>query len=82
MKSEFYIREKKEKKKLRGRSDKKLLLLMSIILILGSLMVFSAGYPYAKSHYGDGLYYLKRQIIFVIIGRPFQPKCCQRVWVN
>ena len=68
MKSEFYIREKKEKKKLRGRSDKKLLLLMSIILILGSLMVFSAGYPYAKSHYGDGLYYLKRQIIFVIIG--------------
>jgi cell division protein FtsW len=39
-----------------------------ILLTLGTLMVYSAGYPYATSHYGDGAYYIKRQILYLIIG--------------
>ena len=39
-----------------------------ILLAMGTLMVYSAGYPYASSHYGDGAYYIKRQAVFLIIG--------------
>ena len=39
-----------------------------LLLALGTLMVYSAGFPYASSHYGDGAYYIKRQIVFLIIG--------------
>ena len=31
-------------------------------------MVFSASYPYAISHYGDKLYYLKRHFVFLMLG--------------
>ena len=48
--------------------DKKLLLLVLIILTLGTMTVFSASYPYALSRYDDGYYYLKRQIIFLAVG--------------
>ncbi|MBE6674168.1 MAG: putative lipid II flippase FtsW [Ruminococcaceae bacterium] len=58
-----------EKEKLHHKSvDKKLLLLISVLLAFGTVMVFSASFPYASSHYGDGYYYLKRQGIFLIIG--------------
>ena len=39
-----------------------------ILLILGAMMVYSAGYPYALSHYDDGAYYIKRQGIYIGIG--------------
>ena len=58
-----------EKVKVRRKSvDKGLLLLIIILLALGTIMVFSASFPYAASHYGDGYYYIKRQGIFLIIG--------------
>lgn len=41
---------------------------LTVLLILGALMVYSAGYPYAISHYGDGWYYIKRHLIFLLIG--------------
>ena len=58
-----------EKVKVRRKSvDKGLLLLIIILLALGTIMVFSASFPYAASYYGDGYYYIKRQGIFLIIG--------------
>ncbi len=73
MKSIIKIGKKDEKKEnesknKKNRVDIKLLTLLLIILSLGTLMVFSASYPYASSHYNDSLYYIKRQIIFLVIG--------------
>lgn len=65
---QLFKTEKKNKNKKRARIDFKFLTLLLIILCLGSLMVFSASYPYASSHFHDGFYYVKRQIIFLAIG--------------
>lgn len=65
---QLFRTEKKNKIKKRARIDFKFLTLLLIILCLGSLMVFSASYPYASSHFHDGFYYVKRQIIFLAIG--------------
>ena len=48
--------------------DRLFLCVVIILLTLGTLMVYSAGYPYASSHYGDGAYYIKRQAVFLLIG--------------
>ena len=56
------------KKNLKSKVDNKLLILIISLLTLGTIMVFSASYPYALSHYGDGYYYLKRQAVFLLIG--------------
>ena len=47
------------------------LITLFILLTLGAMMVYSAGYPYAISHYGDGGYYIKRQLLFLTIGLIF-----------
>ena len=51
-----------------GRVDALLIFVLAALLTLGTLMIASASYPYANSHYGDGGYYIKRQIIFLSIG--------------
>ena len=56
-----------EKKQL-AVCDKGLLTLIIVLICLGTVMIFSAGYPYASQHYGDGYYYVKRQLIFLTIG--------------
>ena len=38
------------------------------ISLFGTLMVFSAGYAYAHARYGDGAYFMKRQVIWLVIG--------------
>lgn len=48
--------------------DKTMTLIIFLLLIFGSVMVFSASAPYAKSNYGDGYYFVKRQIFWVMIG--------------
>lgn len=48
--------------------DRELLILTLILLALGTVMVYSASYPYASSHFGDKLYYLKRHCVFLTIG--------------
>lgn len=58
----------KVKKRQENKIDKKLLFLTICLLTFGTIIVFSASYPYALSHYGDGFYFLKRQCIFLIIG--------------
>ncbi|MBE6663049.1 MAG: cell division protein FtsW [Ruminococcaceae bacterium] len=62
------INEKLINKTAKKRVDIKLFCLILIILTLGSLMIFSASFPYAKSHYQDGYYYIKRHLIFLTIG--------------
>ncbi len=39
-----------------------------MIAIFGSFMVFSAGSAYAEFRYGDSLFFLKRQVIWLILG--------------
>lgn len=56
------------KKSIKPKVDYGFLFLLVIILILGSLMIFSASYPYATAHYHDGLYYVKRHAIFLVVG--------------
>lgn len=48
--------------------DKFLVVSVLIISTFGTLMVFSAGAPYAYARYGDGSYFMKRQIIWLILG--------------
>ncbi|MBQ7760824.1 MAG: cell division protein FtsW [Clostridia bacterium] len=59
---------KKVKSKGKNKIDYRFFSLLLIILFLGSVMVFSASYPYASSHFHDGFYYVKRQAVFLAIG--------------
>lgn len=68
MKTEFLENKNKKNKKKIPPLDFKLLTILTIILTLGTLMIFSASYPYAQSYYNDGAYYIKRQLIFLILG--------------
>ena len=52
----------------KGRIDGIFLLLVLIISAYGSIMVFSAGGPYAEARYGDSLYFVKKQIVWLILG--------------
>ncbi len=75
-----YEREKKASSK-RGRRkinfsllnigkgiDVPFVLLMLVLLAIGITMMFSASYPVAYYEIGDSYYYLKRQLIFALIG--------------
>ena len=48
--------------------DKPMAVIIFLLLTFGSVMVFSASMPYAKSNYGDEYYFVKRQIFWVIVG--------------
>ncbi len=48
--------------------DIPMLCIIITLLIFGSVMVFSASFPYAESNYGDGYYFVKRQIFWAILG--------------
>ena len=39
-----------------------------ILAAFGTVMVYSAGYAYAALRYDDGLYFVKRQILWLVIG--------------
>ncbi len=56
--------------KFKGVRAADLFLLISVILlaIFGTAMVFSAGEPYAEARYGDGAYFKKRQLIWILLG--------------
>lgn len=47
-----------------------LVFLFSVLLlsVLGSLAVFSAGHAYAEFRYGDGMYFVKKQLIWLALG--------------
>lgn len=50
------------------RFDSLFILSVVLIVIYGSLMVFSAGGAYAEARYGDSLYFVKKQTIWLLIG--------------
>lgn len=43
-------------------------LLVIGVLVIGLVMMFSASYPYAFHKYGDSYYFIKRQLIFALLG--------------
>ncbi|MBQ7352883.1 MAG: cell division protein FtsW [Clostridia bacterium] len=59
---------KKEKKHIKNEIDKVYLILILVLLAFGTAMVFSASYPNAVKKFNDGFYYLKRQVLFLLIG--------------
>ena len=44
------------------------LLIVALLATYGTLMVFSAGYYYAETRYGDEFYFIKRQALWLVIG--------------
>ncbi len=57
-----------KKKKKQGSLDLAFLLIVSILVIFGLVMVFSASHVAAFSEEGDSLYYIKKQFIFAVVG--------------
>ena len=51
-----------------GRYDVFFTIVVILLAIYGSIMVFSAGYAYADFRYGDGLYFVKRQTVWLLFG--------------
>ena len=50
------------------RIDTLFLLAVILITAYGTMMVFSAGTAYAEARYGDSLYFIKKQTIWLLIG--------------
>lgn len=48
--------------------DRILMVLVLALISIGSIIVFSASYPYAISQGHDSYYYVRRQVIFVALG--------------
>lgn len=42
--------------------------IIAIMLLIGNYMVYDASYVFASYHFNDAFYYLKRQILFSVIG--------------
>ncbi|MCQ2423413.1 MAG: putative lipid II flippase FtsW [Clostridia bacterium] len=60
--------EQKSAVRVKGGIDRIFLALVIILLCLGSIMVFSASYPYAETKFGDSMYFIRRQLIFAAAG--------------
>ncbi len=56
------------KRKRLGSGDFLLVLLMAALVMFGIIMVFSASYYSAISDYGDPYYYLKKEIMWAVLG--------------
>jgi len=48
--------------------DRPMLIIVLMLVAFGSIMVFSASYAYAYSRYGDSTYFIKKQLLWVMIG--------------
>ncbi len=48
--------------------DRVMLIIICILICIGSVMVFSASYAFAQTRYNDSMHFLKKQIMFVIMG--------------
>ena len=52
-----------------GGVDRPFLVTVILLLCLGTVMVFSASYPYANANFkGDSYHFAKRQILFALAG--------------
>ena len=59
---------RKDRKNNNYSIDRIFLLIVILLSIYGTLMVITAGYAYAEFRYGDSLYFVKRQLIWLVIG--------------
>ncbi|MBQ4647820.1 MAG: putative lipid II flippase FtsW [Clostridia bacterium] len=51
-----------------GEVDRPFLIILTVLICIGSVMVFSASYPSAEAKYGDSFYFARRQLLFVFLG--------------
>ncbi|MDD4125863.1 MAG: putative peptidoglycan glycosyltransferase FtsW [Eubacteriales bacterium] len=51
-----------------GEVDRPFMFLVIALVCIGSIMVFSASYAYARTWYHDSYYFAKKQIQYVVIG--------------
>lgn len=51
-----------------GGIDRPFLICVILLLCMGTVMVFSASYPYAKENFGDSYRFAKMQIIYALAG--------------
>ena len=49
-------------------ADLPLIVTVLILALFGTLMVFSAGHAYAYARYNDGSYFMKRQVLWLVVG--------------
>ena len=54
--------------RLRAGVDRPMLIIIIVLLCFGSVMVFSASYAYAYDKTGDSYFYIRKQIVFLLIG--------------
>ena len=52
----------------KNRFDRLFFITVLFLALFGTVMVFSAGYAYASFRYDDGLYFVKRQSLWLVIG--------------
>ncbi len=52
----------------KSKTDKVFALAVILVTLYGTLMVFSAGTAYAETRYGDSLYFVKKQTVWLILG--------------
>ncbi len=50
-----------------SKFDPLLLFIIITLTVYGSIMVFSSGYAYADFRYGDSLYFIKRQLVWIAL---------------
>lgn len=63
----FYANIKNKMQK-RGHVDYAVLFTTIALTVFGLLMLFSASFYYGQNRFGDGYYYLKRQLVGVVVG--------------
>ncbi len=52
----------------RGRPDITLFIVAIILVVIGTVMIYSSSSIIALEKYGDGYHYIKKQILFVLLG--------------
>ena len=74
-KEKFFIRPSRQRKMKNAKwfsigmgIDLPFCLIILILLIVGTIMMFSASYAFSYYTVGDSYFYLKRQILFIVIG--------------
>ena len=68
IKAVFKNKKIRNKKRFESGVDPILVLLIITLSLFGTVMVGSAGYPYAHFRYGDGFFFIKKQLVFLALG--------------
>ena len=54
--------------RIKGGFDRPMFIIILILVCFGSVMVFTSSYAYALNKYGDSYYFIRRQLMFVLLG--------------